>query len=211
LMVCATPLVGWLYQLNLKLDLPLAGLMEMIRNAEEQATVLTKMFLRMPTFNDLLFNLLLIAILPAIAEEFFFRGVVQKLVYEGTRNVHAAVWISAAIFSFMHFQFLGFLPRMFLGVVLGYLFAYSGSIWVSIVGHIFNNGSQVVAAYLFQRGLSGYDIEDNTPAPVYVTLVSALLTVALFYFMYKRRYVQAMPAAVSPDSHHSDPDDLPFV
>ncbi|HYG49788.1 MAG TPA: CPBP family intramembrane glutamic endopeptidase, partial [Flavobacteriales bacterium] len=207
--LCASPFVNFLYETNQKLDFP-GNLMEMIRNTEKQAEAVTKMFLKMPTVNDLLFNLFLIAVLPAIAEEFFFRGVVQKVFYESFRNVHAVVWITAALFSFIHFQFMGFLPRMFLGVLLGYLFAYSGSIWVPVIAHVFNNGAQVVAAYLFQRGIIDYNIEDNTPAPYYAVVASALVTLALIYIMQKRRYVQPQ-IVVNETNHQPDRDDLPFV
>lgn len=209
LTLCASPFVGFLYEINQRLNLP-GGLMETVRAAEDQAQALTKLFLQMPTTETLLYNLFLIALLPAIAEEFFFRGVVQKIFYEGSRNVHVAVWSGAALFSFIHFQFLGFLPRMFLGVILGYLFAFSGSIWVPIVAHAINNGSQVVAAYLYQRGMIKYNIEENEAPPFVFVIASALITAALFYFIYKRRVHQAV--LVSPQrSDKSDPDDLPFV
>ena len=206
LTLCATPFVGFLYELNQQLNLP-GGLMDSVRSAEDQAQALTKVFLKMPTTQDLLFNLFLIALLPAVAEEFFFRGVVQKIFYEGTRNVHAAVWLGAALFSFIHFQFLGFLPRLFLGVILGYLFVYSGSIWVPIAAHALNNGSQVIASYLFQHGQIKYNIEDETAPPIHFVVASAAITAALFYFIYKRRVHQP----VFTTDEKTDRDELPFV
>jgi uncharacterized protein len=204
--LAASPFVSFLYELNQHLNLP-QGLVE----AEDQAKSMTKLFLKMPTATDLLFNIFLIAMLPAVAEEFFFRGVIQKLFYEGSRNLHAAVWLAAILFSAIHFQFMGFLPRMFLGLLLGYLFAYSGSIWTSVIAHVFNNGSQVVAAYLYQRGLIGYNIEDEEAAPYYLIIASGLVTLALFYFMQKRRYVQPLVTVNEPSREEADRDDLPFV
>ena len=204
--LAASPFTGFLYELNKGLNLP-AGLVE----AEAQAKEMTKLFLKMPATTDLLFNLILIALLPAVAEELFFRGVVQKVFYEGSRNVHTAVWLSAILFSAVHFQFMGFLPRLFLGLLLGYLFAYSGSIWTSVIAHFFNNGAQVLAAYLYQHGLIGYNIEEEEAAPYYMVIASAVITLALFYFMQKRRYAQPVVILSDPASEKSDRDDLPFV
>lgn len=212
LILCATPLVSWIYHLNQQLNLPSDNLMEMIRSSEDQAKTLTKLFLHMPHTTDLFFNLFLIALLPALSEEFFFRGVLQRLFQDRIKNMHVAVWVAAAVFSFMHLQFLGFLPRMFLGVVLGYLFVFSGSIWVAVVAHMFNNGAQVIAAYLHQRGMIEYNIEDETAPELWVVGISLLLTIALLIYISKRRYKAPEPETTHiMSSEKVDRDDLPFV
>lgn len=207
LILVSQPFASALYALNMKMNLHWDWLMNAIRNSEDRAAEITKLFLQMPAPRDLLINLFLIAMLPAIGEEFFFRGVVQRIIHERSRNVHLAVWITAAVFSFVHFQFLGFLPRMFLGVLLGYLYAYSGSIWVSVTGHVINNGSQVLLSYMHQHGMISFDINDNTVAPWYLVLASAALTVVLYAAMKRRRVVEPQPET----PHHTLPDELPFV
>jgi membrane protease YdiL (CAAX protease family) len=141
----------------------------------------------MPLVTDLVFNLFLIGILPAIAEEFLFRGVLQRLLHDRIRNVHIAIWLSAAIFSLVHFQFLGFVPRMLLGGILGYTFYASGSIWVPVVAHAFNNAAQVIMAYLFQRGIIDYNIENNEHTPLYLGLLSLLSCVGIIVLMLRYR------------------------
>lgn len=209
---CATPIVAWLYHLNQLLNLPSEDLMTTIRDTEDRAKVFTRLFLQMPSTVDLFFNIFLIAIVPAIAEEFFFRGVLQRMLNDSLKNLHIAVWVTAAVFSFVHFQFLGFLPRMFLGIILGYVFAFSGSIWVAVVAHIFNNGAQVVAAYLYQRGLINYNIEDETAPELWIVAISILLTTAIFLFLYRRRVEATSPILTNTENHNrTDRDDLPFV
>jgi len=107
----------------------------------------------------MLFNLFMIAMLPALGEEFLFRGVLLRLFREWTHSTHLAVFISALLFSALHLQFYGFLPRLILGLMLGYVFVWSGSVWVPVIVHFFNNGLAVVAAWLYERGSITTDVE----------------------------------------------------
>jgi hypothetical protein len=101
---------------------------------------------------DLLVNLVVIALLPAIGEELMFRGVVQRVMTGLFRNVHAGVVLTAVVFSAIHVQFFGFFPRMLLGVYLGYLLLWSGTIWMPVAAHFLNNAAAVIAAYLVDSG-----------------------------------------------------------
>jgi uncharacterized protein len=103
--------------------------------------------LRDKTPMGLIGNLFTIAFLAAFVEELFFRGMLQQTLTEAKLNHHIAIWITAAVFSAIHIQFYGFLPRMFLGAILGYLFFYTGSIWVSIAAHFVNNALVVLVGY----------------------------------------------------------------
>jgi hypothetical protein len=111
---------------------------------EDSAARLTELFLVTDTTRDLMMNLLMIAILPAIGEEFLFRGVIQRLFTEWTRNNHIGIFLAAFLFSFIHFQFYGFLPRFMLGLFFGYLLFWSGSLWVPVTGHFINNALAVL-------------------------------------------------------------------
>ena len=150
IMLAALPLVNFLMEINFKLSLPQAfsGIEEWMRRAEEGAELVTKMFLGVSTWQALLFNIFMIAVIPAIGEEFIFRGILLKLLRQWFGSVHAAVWLSAFLFSAMHMQFFGFLPRLFLGLVLGYMFVWSGNIWVPVFAHFFNNAAAVIIYFL---------------------------------------------------------------
>jgi hypothetical protein len=142
----AIPMMNGLALLNSRLDFPhwMNGLESRIRALEDSAGKLTDLFLNSGSNADLAVNFLMIAILPAIGEEFLFRGVLQKLFISWTRNNHAGVILAAFIFSFIHFQFYGFVPRLLLGLYFGYLMVWSSSIWVPVTGHLINNGIAVI-------------------------------------------------------------------
>lgn len=121
-----------------------------MREQEDLAADLTEKFLTMETFGAFLFNMLLIGIVPAVGEELLFRGSIQTLLHKWFKNKHVAVIVAAFIFSFFHFQFYGLLPRWILGILLGYLYVWSGNIWYPIWGHFLNNGMQVLLLYIGQ-------------------------------------------------------------
>lgn len=188
LMFVSLPFINWMIDLNQSLSLPgfLAGIEAWMKTAEEQAERLTAAFLEMPTIGSFLFNLFMIALLPAIGEELLFRGLVQRLLREWLGNVHAAIFIAAFLFSALHMQFYGFLPRMMLGVVFGYLFYWSGSLWVPVFAHFINNGSAVIAAWLWQAGILKSDYEDfGATDNAYLIVLSVLVTAGLLYFVHR--------------------------
>jgi hypothetical protein len=153
LMFLAVPLINVMLSWNEHLELPsfLSGLEQWMRESEEQLARLTEAFLRMEHPGELAYNLLIVAVLPALGEELLFRGILQRLFTELTKNAHVAIIVTAAVFSAIHLQFYGFLPRMVLGMLFGYLLLWTGSIWIPIIAHFVNNGAAVVLAYLASR------------------------------------------------------------
>ena len=175
---------------NMNLGEAFETLEALLKQLEETAADLTEQMLQVDTFGGLLFNLLVIALIPAIGEELTFRGVLQQALSRRC-NAHVAVWLSAFIFSFIHFQFYGFLPRMFLGLILGYLFYYSGSLWTSILMHFFNNGAAVVVSYFQYKNGIDMDVEHfGATDSVWVLLASLIVTVGLIVLSAKinKRY-----------------------
>ena len=190
LMFVSLPLTNILGTWNEKMNFgeTFETLEALIKQMEEMAGDLTKQMLEVDTVWGLLGNLLVIALIPAIGEELTFRGVVQQAL---TRRCHphVAIWLSAFIFSFIHFQFYGFLPRMFLGLILGYMFYYSGSIWTSILMHFINNGTAVVVAYLDYKGLANIDWEHfGSTSNIALLITSLLLTVGMIVIVAKNQY-----------------------
>lgn len=132
--------------------------------------------------STLILNLITVAVLPAICEEWFFRGTMQRFFSE-KMNIHLAIFLSSIAFSLIHLEFSGFLPRIFLGMLLGYIYYYSGSLWASIFAHLINNGAQVVAIYLSNKGLYTVNM-DNPDFPTYrELLIFTPLFIALFFGM----------------------------
>ena len=102
----------------------------------------------------------MIAILPALGEELMFRGVIQRILTNWTKNYHWGIWITAFLFSAMHMQFYGFLPRMALGAMFGYLLVWTGTMWVPILAHFVNNAMGVLGYYFIGKGVISKDVEE---------------------------------------------------
>ncbi len=154
LILVSLPLINMMSELNHQIPFPdfMKDIELLMRNSEEHATLITQKFLMMDHIGDLLVNLLLIAVIPALGEELLFRGVLQKQLAKWTGNIHWGIFISAALFSALHMQFFGFFPRLFLGMLFGYLLVWTGSLWVPILAHLLNNGIAVTASYFIGTG-----------------------------------------------------------
>ena len=184
LMFVALPITNLLTSWNEKMNFGevFAAREALLKRLEETASDFTERMLQVDSVWGLLGNLLVIALIPAIGEELTFRGVLQQALVKGTKNAHLGIILSAAIFSFIHFQFYGFLPRMFLGILLGYLFYYSGSLWTSILMHFINNGSAVVVAYLNYKGIVDVDMDHfGSTTSIPLMILSFVAIVALIY------------------------------
>ena len=156
-----SPFINLLAYINEQMVLPefLSGLENQIREMEDNAAELTRQMLDVNSTSALLLNLLVMAVIPALGEELFCRGALQNILSEKF-NKYTAVWIVAVIFSLIHFQMYGFLPRMVLGAVLGYLLVWSGSLWLPILVHFINNATIVLASY-FGRESEMLDAMEN--------------------------------------------------
>jgi membrane protease YdiL (CAAX protease family) len=184
LMITASPLINFLVEMNSHLQLPqwLHGLEEWMKDSEAKDDALTAAFLTHQSFYDLIVNLVMIALVAAVCEELFFRGVMQKILIKMTNNVHIGIWLTGAIFSAIHLQFYGFLPRMLMGVYLGYLLVWSGSLWVTIFAHFINNGAAVIFAYLEERKIVSDSVDkvgSQSSEYGYIILSTALVVLLL--------------------------------
>jgi uncharacterized protein len=159
-LLVAVPLINLLVAWNESMHLP-AFLSEVelwMRNAEDNASRITDLLLSGTTYIDLVSNLFIIAILAGIGEELFFRGLLQSLITgllnkENRYVIHISIWIVAFLFSAIHLQFYGFIPRMLMGAWFGYLLLWSGSIWVPILAHATNNGLTTIFGFLENKGV----------------------------------------------------------
>jgi len=158
LMLIIIPFVNLLGDLNHQLVLPkaLAALENLIKVSQDRADKLVEQMLQVHGFYALLFNIFLIAVLPAVGEELFFRGAIIRI-FQNWRGVKTAIWITAFIFSGIHFQFYGFVPRLLMGVFFGYLLLWNGNLWLPILAHFINN---VVAVIFFYLKFNGYKLPD---------------------------------------------------
>ena len=197
LIIISFPIVNFLAEFNRSLHLP-ASLSEIetaMKNMEETAKILTDKLLNVSSINDLLFNLLLIAFIPALGEEIFFRGMLQKHFSELFKNKHIAIFVTAVIFSAIHFQFFTFIPRLFLGIILGYLYVWSKSLWLNIFTHFTNNAVAVVAYfYMIRKGLNPENLEQlgSSSQTLTYSIISIVFLFLILYFIRKNEMKSKM-------------------
>ncbi len=158
LIITASPIIDISAFIN-KILIPENSWMERtFKPTEELAELMTRLFLDPSSGVPIAVAFLSIAVIPALCEELVFRGVMMPLLAKMTRNIHAAVWITAFLFSLIHMQFYGFLPRMIMGALLGYFVVWSGSLWASILAHFINNAS----AFLMFRYFGTLETPENS-------------------------------------------------
>lgn len=155
------PFINFLGAVNSQMSFPEAfsGIENWMRNMEDSAAAMVEKFMKVDHLSGLIFNIFMIAIIPALGEELMFRGVIQRIFTSWTRNYHWGIWITAFLFSAMHLQFYGFLPRMALGAMFGYLLVWTGTMWVPILAHFVNNAVGVLGYYLINQGVLTEDVE----------------------------------------------------
>jgi len=204
LIMIISPGINFLGFLNSRMAFPdwLSGLEEWMRNAEDNAMKLTEAFLKMETTGSLIFNLFMIAFLPAIGEELLFRGIIQKLFSQWTKNFHVGIWISAFLFSALHLQFYGFLPRFVLGLLFGYILVWTKNLWLPILAHFINNAAAVILYFLIHKELVQKEIEDYGAAPgsYYMAILSFGFGIILLWLLKTSGYHR------SPEKRIIDPD-----
>ena len=192
-MIVAIPGINLLADLNSRVVLPksLEFIEQIFKQQEEVAAALTERFLQADNVLQLILNIGLLALLPALSEELSFRGILQQTL--GEKRTHTAIWITAFIFSAVHMQFYGFVPRMLLGAMFGYAFVWTSSLWVPIVMHFTNNGIAVITYYLLDGiGENSINIADTFGAgdTWYIGLISLILTSLGLLIFYRRTHTR---------------------
>ena len=185
------PVLNQIIYWNQEMHLPefLSSFEEWSREMEELAEAQTKGLLSSTDIFPTLMNIFVIGILTGIGEEFFFRGALQRgLVWCGV-NPHTAIWTSAIIFSAIHFQFYGFVPRLLLGALFGYLYRWSGNIWINSFAHALNNSLVIISTWCINKGLLSeeFDMMGVADGGFPTSAVISAITVAiLIIFLYRR-------------------------
>jgi uncharacterized protein len=192
LIIASQPFINFVGEWNMRMHFPerFSGVESWMKNAEENAALLTEAFLDVETTGGLLFNLFMIALLPAVGEELLFRGVVQKILTNWTKNHHWGIWLAAIMFSALHIQFYGFVPRMLLGVIFGYLLVWSGSIWLPVVAHFINNASAVTAMYFIEKDMLNPSLENigSTRESYYLAGISLVVMLTTMWMIKRDKY-----------------------
>ena len=184
--IISLPAMNWLVDINQSMNLPswMSGLEDWMRATEDAAAETTKQLLDIHTIGELVACVFVVGFMAGLSEEMLFRGAMLRTMQDSRLGTHAVVWIVAIIFSAIHMQFYGFIPRVVLGLWLGYLLVWTRSLWVPIIAHTLNNSTVVVFSYLSNKGVVSEDFADKLGLPEagafpWLALVSAIACLAL--------------------------------
>lgn len=193
LVIISMPANAWVIEWNKGWDFPswMESFETWSANKEAELQKLTMFLTQFSNPLEFGLGMIVIAIIPGIGEELLFRGILQNRIRQITGNVHAAVWISAFIFSLIHLQLYGLVPRMLLGAMFGYVYAISGSLWLAMFGHFVNNGLTLLILYLSSQGLTNIDLEKTDSVPWPFSILSALATMVLIFWIGRKSDVKS--------------------
>lgn len=187
LILVIQPLIDVIAYYNQQMSFPdsMKFLEEKMRNDEQSAKKAVELLFSDKSIFGLIFNLLVVAVVAGLAEELFFRGCLQQIMLKISKNEHIAVWVTAIIFSAIHFQFFGFIPRVLLGAVLGYLFVWSRNLWVPVIVHTINNAAGVIFAYIYYgtsdyEQITAFSLEKNIWFIVPSVILTSILIIVIF-------------------------------
>ena len=180
----AFPFINLLHYLNMQI--PFSN--ELISEDEESKSMLMKL-LGGDSFGFLMVNIFVYAVVPAVVEEYFFRGIVLRQVALASKNVHVAVFVSAALFSFIHGEATVFIPRFLMGAALGYMLVWSGNLVVCMLAHFVNNLLSIILIHLVLNNKldAKYDMLGAHAEDIPVAGISIAITVVILYFMYRKK------------------------
>jgi len=179
------PANDWLTYWNDKWDLGPLG--QPMRYMTEQSNRIVEQMLMLTGMGDLILQLFVIALIPALCEELFFRGSLQQILIGWFGNKHVAIIVTSVVFSLAHGDIFGFVPRLLLGLLLGYLFYLSGSIVVNVLAHFFNNAIVVICYYLYHQGILIDDPTSPLMMPWHTTVLCTSGSVDLFVVYFAKR------------------------
>lgn len=189
--ICFLPFSNLLAWINSFMTFPefMSGIELWMQVKEKETAEITNAFLNVNDFSGLFYNIILIAVIPAIGEELLFRGVLQRIFTEWFKNAHWGIWISAILFSAIHLQFFGFLPRLFLGVFFGYILEATGSLWIPIIAHFINNLTGVLLSYFVAKNSlpqSSNDFGMTSETWIY-GIIGGIIGGVLFWIIVRRK------------------------
>lgn len=198
LLLVSSPLITWLSNFNEGITFPdkWSQIEQWLQDKQHSNEQIVNRFLQVGTLGGLMSNIIVMALLPAICEETFFRGCLQKMLTDNIRNKHIAVAVSAIIFSVAHFEFYGLIPRIFLGLIIGYIFLYTNNITFPIIFHFANNCTIVIYNFVVHKYLGGQEIDSSLSTPT-ITLVIVSIAITALGIKTIKRYCEYTKKAES--------------
>ncbi len=203
--VLSMPAMNWLVHFNEAMKLPpsMSGIEQWMRASEDAAADITDELLDIHTIGELIVCLFVVGFMAGLSEEMLFRGAMLRTMQDSRMGTHAVVWIVAIIFSAFHMEFYGFIPRVVLGLWLGYLLVWTRSLWVPIIAHTLNNSTVVLFSFLAGKGIVPKDFGDSLGIPAdgcFPWLAVASAVASIFLVVWASRYY----SSTKKDAHISN-------
>ncbi|HJS55762.1 MAG TPA: CPBP family intramembrane glutamic endopeptidase [Chitinophagaceae bacterium] len=198
-LIVALPFVDWAGTINHKLIPETTVIGRWMKDAEEDTAKQIAFMLKRDNIPDLFLNLLFVAVFAGVGEELFFRGVLQRLFIKVFKNAWAGIIVTAIIFSAIHFQFYGFIPRFILGILLGLIYWYSGSLWPAIVAHFAYDAFAVIMIYFNPSLADQENVSISLGNQAVLATVSAALVISILLIM-KRKSTNSYEVAYARDN-----------
>jgi membrane protease YdiL (CAAX protease family) len=190
IILTAIPVINWIAELNSMIKLPdfMSGIQQYIDTTSKAYQTAMDAFMNISNLKGLAINLLVVALVPAIGEELLFRGILQRIFINWTRNIHWGIVIAAFIFSAFHFEFYGFFSRWLLGIMFGYMLVWTGSLWVPILAHFINNALAVIIYYLIHVKVLSEKMADvgANRESMYYTIICGIVSAHCMYVLYQK-------------------------
>lgn len=144
-----------------------------------------------------IYTIFLFGVVPAVGEELFFRGLLMRFIHKRTGRIHFAVFLSATIFALFHGEPYSTFPILFMGMLLGYIYYFTGSIWLNILAHFLVNSVQVTLMYMSNNGMLSTNMNEMESLPWFVVVVALVVFCAFLYLLLKNK--TPLPAGWSAD------------
>jgi membrane protease YdiL (CAAX protease family) len=179
------PVTSFTGILNSRLVLPewMAGFEDWMQTKEDLASGLTGLLIKSSGMGELFINIVIVAVIPSIAEEMMFRGILQQIFIKLFRSGHFGIWVTAILFSAIHLQFFGFLPRLILGLSFGYLYFWSRNLWIPVIAHLINNAVPVIISYFIGWKELNEKTSDISGSQIMLPLFGAVLSIVVLYLL----------------------------
>ena len=187
--LCAIPAMNFIIDWNCNIHLPqqFSQIEQVLRDFEDAAQAMTNTLTSNNSLPRIALLILSIGVLTGFGEEIFFRGMFTNLLIQRPYNKHIAIWIGAFVFSLMHFQFFGFIPRMLLGAFFGYLLVWTDCLWLPIFAHALNNSFAIIVKYIEDQDIISFSVDKVGTTDMMPW--SAIISIVIVAFLLsKRRY-----------------------
>ena len=199
LLFCIQPFIGWLGEINAHVKF--GSLQKSLEEMEAIYNRALQVFLQMKTFGDFIVNLFVMALLPAVAEELFFRGALQKTILRVSGKPWLSILISSAVFGLLHGTFFKLLPIFSLGILLGTVYYVTRNLWYTITIHFLNNAFAVFSVYYAGRSeLLKKLANDDISVSLFAALISLIIAIGIIYFI-KKESDKVLPEIITDEDN----------